>query len=341
MILVWIAAGLLAFYLILPRYGLISSYRSWRKVRERGRVEDALKHMLDNEHEGRHASVESLAGVLNITIPAAMRLLGNMEAQNLVEMQGHELHLTAQGESWALQVVRAHRLWERYLADEARMPLEKVHSEAHRRQHRSSEKDLDALEASLGHPRYDPHGDPIPSRLMPSLPKTGTELTNWQTGLPGVIIHLEDEPELAYAQILAAGLRLGQVIRIIEHAPNRLVISDGENEYHLAPAVAVNIHLAPLPKPEKPAEGVIQLHNLSDLQPAKIVGIDESLQGLTRRRFLDLGLTPGAVIYPELKNLFGDPRAYRIRSTVIALRDDQAEKIWVLPIEEETNSSPE
>jgi Fe2+ transport system protein FeoA len=56
------------------------------------------------------------------------------------------------------------------------------------------------------------------------------------------------------------------------------------------------------------------------------------VQGFTRRRFLDLGLTPGTTIYPELGNFFNDPRAYRIRGTLIALRKDQAAQIWVKPV---------
>ena len=92
-----------------------------------------------------------------------------MESQGLVESRGSELHLTAEGERWAMHIVRAHRLWERYLADEARMPLEKVHTEAHRREHGLTAEQLDEMEAALGHPSRDPHGDPIPTRegIMP------------------------------------------------------------------------------------------------------------------------------------------------------------------------------
>jgi Fe2+ transport system protein FeoA len=62
-----------------------------------------------------------------------------------------------------------------------------------------------------------------------------------------------------------------------------------------------------------------------------VLDIDESCQGFTRRRFMDLGLTPGALVRPELSNAFGDPRAYRIRGTLIALRKDQAAMVLVRP----------
>jgi DtxR family Mn-dependent transcriptional regulator len=258
-----------------------------------------------------------------------MSLIEGMETQGLLETRGDQLHLTAQGERWALHVVRAHRLWERYLADEARMPLEKVHTEAHHREHHITDAQLDELDAALGHPTRDPHGDPIPTREG-TLPKAeGTPVTAWQADRPARIVHLEDEPALAYEQILAAGLRLGQDIRILERTPQRVILSDGENEYRLAPAVASNVTVAPIPEHELLKREAVPLTEIAHDRRAEIVTLDDAVQGFTRRRFLDLGLTPGTIIYPELQNFFGDPRGYRVRGTLIALRKDQAAQIWV------------
>lgn len=316
----------------LPRVGLFSQYKSYRAARERERMEDALKHLLDREQDGRHASPESLAGTLGLARPTVTRLIEGMEAQGLLESRGDRLHLTAEGERWALHVVRAHRLWERYLADEARMPLERVHGEAQRREHRLTEAQLDELDAALGHPTRDPHGDPIPTREGKMDRAEGMPVTAWQPDRPARIVHLEDEPALAYEQILAAGLRLGQDIRILERTPQRVVLSDGENEYRLAPAVASNISVAPLPESELLKREAIPLTELAHDRRAEIVTLDDAVQGFTRRRFLDLGLTPGTTIYPELQNFFGDPRGYRVRGTLIALRKDQAAQIWVKPV---------
>ncbi|MBN1449762.1 MAG: metal-dependent transcriptional regulator [Anaerolineales bacterium] len=328
----YIAVALLLIYIFIPRFGLLALYANWRSARQREQVEDALKHLLDREQSGRHASPESLAGTLDLRRVKTTVLIASMESQGLVESRGSELHLTAAGERWALHVVRAHRLWERYLADEARMPLEKVHTEAHRREHRFTDAQLDELDAALGHPSRDPHGDPIPTREG-ILPKAESKpVTSWQTDRPARIVHLEDEPAIAYQQITAAGLRLGQTIRILESTPQRYVLSDGENEYRLAPAVAANIHVAPLPEGEVLPAGTISLDELKHDQRAEIVTLDEAVQGFTRRRFLDLGMTPGTEIYPELQNFFGDPRGYRVRGTLIALRKDQAAQIWVKPV---------
>jgi DtxR family Mn-dependent transcriptional regulator len=318
--------------IFLPRVGMLALYRKSLVARKREQVEDALKHLLDREQNGRHASPESLAGTLGLPRVTVMSLIQDVEMQGLLESRGSELHLTAEGERWALHVVRAHRLWERYLADEARMPLEKVHEEAQKREHSFTEAQLNELEAALGHPKLDPHGDPIPTRDGKIDRAEGMPITAWPADRPARIVHLEDEPALAYEQILAAGLRLGQDIRIIEKTQNRYVLSDGENEYRLAPAVASNVHVVPLPESEILKREAISLAELKADQQAEILMLDDAVQGFTRRRFLDLGLTPGTKILPELGNFFGDPRAYRVRGTLIALRKDQAAQIWVKPV---------
>jgi DtxR family transcriptional regulator, Mn-dependent transcriptional regulator len=320
LVVLLVLAGLIVF---VPRY-----YK-WKEARQKEYVEDALKHLLGQEQQGLHATVSSLGGSLNLNPTKSMQLLESMESQGLVETRGADACLTPEGERWALHVVRAHRLWERYLADEARMPLEKVHGEAHRREHNLTDAQLDALDASLGHPIQDPHGDPIPKRDGSLAASKGKPLTSWAEGIPTTIIHIEDEPAIAYAQITAEGLRLGQTIRILEKSPERYILTDGENEYRLAPAVAANITAESAVERIVIQPGTMPLAELMHNHKAEIIYLDDSVQGFTRRRFLDLGLTPGTTIYPELKNFFGDPRGYRIRGTLIALRKEQAAKILV------------
>jgi DtxR family Mn-dependent transcriptional regulator len=331
---IWILAVVLVLLIaiFIPRWGLWAQYRRWQAAVERERVEDALKQLLDGQWEGRPISQRVLAANLHLSDKAVLHLINRMQSQNLVDIRGPDLILTAEGERTALQITRAHRLLERYLAYEARMPLEKIHREAHHLEHTMTPEQVDELDAAMGFPRHDPHGDPIPSGEGQLPAELSVPLTAWEPNTPGKIVHLEDEPPLAYAQILAEGLKLAQVIRILEVSPQRYLISDGENEYRLAPAVAANGYVEPLAEKITVGEGVIPLVELAHDQQAAIVALDESCQGFTRRRFLDLGLTPGTMIYPELLNAFGDPRAYRVRGTLIALRKDQAAQVWVRPL---------
>jgi len=79
-------------WMALPRIGLLAFYRTWRTTRERELVEDALKYLLNREHQGRHATPESLSGALALPRARSMRLIEKMEAQGLLETRGAELH---------------------------------------------------------------------------------------------------------------------------------------------------------------------------------------------------------------------------------------------------------
>jgi DtxR family Mn-dependent transcriptional regulator len=324
---------LLAAWFFWPGVGLLAGWRNWRTAQERRRVEDALKYLFSRQQEGHGTSIDALNGTLHLSEGEALKFVARMQAQGLIELKRRDLALTAEGQRWALQIVRAHRLWERYLADEARMPLEKIHNEAHQREHGMTTAQVDELDASLGFPTSDPHGDPIPNAqgAMRLQAKEGAPLTSWEVGVPGKITELEDEPPVAYAQLLAVGIQVGKVVTVIEATPEKITLMDGENEVVIAPAIAGNVYLEPLAEPEVMAAGAIPLSELSTYAKAEIIKLDERCQGFTRRRFLDLGLTPGTLIYPELDNAFKDPRAYRVRGTLIALRSDQADQVWVQP----------
>ena len=312
-----------------PDVGLFVQIRNWRELRRRELFEDALKHIFAWEQRSQNASPESLAGGLNISQSRALRLVTGMEAKGLVHSFAGGLRLTSQGQRLALHVVRAHRLWERYLADDAGMPMARLHQAAEKAEHQLSAEKLDALDAHLGHPEHDPHGDPIPRSDGSLAAIEAVALTDWPLDQAARVAHIEDEPDVIFQQILAAGVRPGSVLRVLENSPERLVISHGEEEHRLAHVVAANIQVAAVaPQLERPA-GVKRLSELAVGTAAEVVELDSLCRGFSRRRLLDLGLTRDAKIEAALENTFGDPRAFRIRGTLIALREEQAAHVWV------------
>jgi DtxR family Mn-dependent transcriptional regulator len=330
----WILLLLIALLIaaLVPTYGIAARWRAYRAHTARERAENALKHLLRQASDGHSASFSSLKGELGLNDSALMALTAKLELEGLIHSDGTHLRLTAEGERVALHILRAHRLWEVYLAEELGMPVAKVHTAAERQEHRLTPQQVDRLSALMGHPDVDPHGDPIPTAdgRVPESP--GTALTAWPLSTPARIVHLEDEPPLAYAQLTAEGLRLGQVVRVIERSPTRITLSDGENEYRLAPMLAANVHVAAVPAevPVAPA-GLVPLTQLPAGEDAEIVALDPSFRGFARRRLLDLGFTPGARIRSELQTFTGDPRAYRLRGTTIALRREQSDRVLVKP----------
>ncbi len=331
----WIlAAGLLAAVALWPRYGAYDLIRARHSSRRRALYEDVLKHMLAWERRGKTATPESVTGALGLGPKRVLELITRMESRGLVRT-GEGLTLTGEGERLALHVVRAHRLWERYLADDAGMPMGKLHQAAEKAEHTLSPEDTDALEAHLGHPARDPHGDPIPTAAGELEPLEGVALSTWPAGEPARIVHIEDEPAVIFQQILAADLRPGMTIRVLEDEPDRLVISDGASELRLAHAVAANIQVAAAERQPARPDGAIRLSELPARTEAEVLELDEACRGFSRRRLMDLGLTPSARISVALENTFGDPRGFRIRGTTVALRRAQARNVWVRPLAQE------
>jgi len=313
---------------------VVFGFSRWRERRlsARGRqhLEDALKHLFDLEYRGSHGTLASLTGALRLPDRMVLELVARMQSQGLLTARDREFDLTPEGERLALQVIRAHRLLERYFADEARLPLKDVHAAAERGEHRLSPDEADRLSASMGHPAMDPHGDPIPTRDGFVPPAAGVPATAWPLNQLARVVHLEDEPPISYAQLVAEGIRVGQTMRLIESTPGRLVFTDGLNEFRLAPAVAANIFLAPAPATEA-LTGLIPLAELHIGGSGEVISLDDSCQGYSRRRLMDLGFTQGARIKAALSTFAGDPRAYEIRGTLVALRRDQSRLVYVRP----------
>lgn len=322
----------------LPRYGVGARVVRWRAVRHRVRVEDALKHMVGAGHRGVAATVESVAGAVGVGASAATSLIEEMEREGLVEIRASALSLTASGREYALQVVRAHRLWERYLDDETDLPLTAIHVAADRAEHRLSVDETDRLDAQLGHPPTDPHGDPIPTTAGQIAPFPGVPLTDYPEGEEAEVTHLEDEPPGVFETIVKIGLSRGTRVTVMERQPGLVRLEVDGRAVSLPSVAAANVHLGPIREFAEPPSDVIPLDQLKRDQDAEVVRIDPRIRGLTRRRLLDLGLTPGTRVRPELEPPFGRPRAFRIRNTLVALRDDQAAGIQVRPVDGDSAS---
>jgi len=329
------APAFLAALLFWPRRGLRARWQRARRFSERVYREDALKHIHKAEVKGRRPTLESIAGAVGVGLDEAARLVGALAADGLLEDRAGTPALTPAGRDAALHIIRAHRLWERYLAEETGYDEEEWHGQAERREHDLSRAELEALAARLGHPTHDPHGDPIPRAGGELLPHGGQLLSTLPLDRPARIVHLEDEPEAVYAQLVAEGLYPGQIVRVTAAGPERVHFWTNGDEHVLAPILAGNIFVRPLPAEE--VEATADSRPLTALklgERARVVALAAGLRGQERRRLLDLGLLPGTEVTAELRSPGGDPTAYRIRGATIALRAEQARLVRVTNEEE-------
>jgi DtxR family Mn-dependent transcriptional regulator len=257
------------------------------------------------------------------------RLALELDTAGLVRLRADVLELTDTGQQVGLQVLRGHRLWERYLSGDGQLPLGQLHRAAERVEHRLTAEGVEALADHLGHPRTDPHGDLVPTAdgVFPSQQRT--PLTAWPLDKPAVVVHVEDEPHESLKAALRAGLRPGTVLRLVARDGEAVVCETLAGRCILAPNIAASIDVRPATEGEGLARPMATLAGLALGGEAEILGLADSCTGLARRRLLDLGFTEGAPVRAVLANLDDEAHGYEIRGTMIALRREQAEQVLI------------
>jgi DtxR family transcriptional regulator, Mn-dependent transcriptional regulator len=130
-------------------------------------VEDYLKAIYVLDAAGVRVTTSALADRMDVSAPSATAMMKRLAELGLVKRAPYRgVVLTAAGRRGALEVLRHHRLLERYLVDTLGLPLDQVHAEADRLEHALSEELEARIDEALGFPTHDPHGDPIPDRNL-------------------------------------------------------------------------------------------------------------------------------------------------------------------------------
>jgi DtxR family transcriptional regulator, Mn-dependent transcriptional regulator len=108
-------------------------------------------------------STNALADSTNTRAASVSDMLKRLAEKGLINYQRYRgVRLTEEGERLALLVIRKHRLWEVFLAEKLQFGWDEVHVIAEELEHIRSERLIEKLDAFLGYPQFDPHGDPIP-----------------------------------------------------------------------------------------------------------------------------------------------------------------------------------
>ena len=327
-LLIFAALVALTAAVLWPGRGLASRARRFARLTERVRMEDVLKQLYKLEYDRLPATVESVAGGVQIPRGQAVRLLQRLEEKRLVTASASRFRLSDAGRTQALHIVRTHRLWERFLADRTGTRPEEWHGLAEEHEHLMSVSEADELASALGHPVYDPHGDPIPTSEGEMPARTGVPLSSLEPGQRGLITHLEDEPEEIYRELVGLGLGLMAPVERLRGEAGRVHFRTGAKRYEVSSALARNVTVEPSGDVADP----LWSRTLADVPPGEsvaVAGISPMCRGPARRRLLDLGVVPGTVIHARMGSAAGDPVAYDIRGALIALRREQSRHIHV------------
>jgi len=311
-----------------PAHGLVARVRRHRQLAGRILLEDALKHVYHQEKRDLPCTLASLGGALEIRSQRAVALVTRMQESQLLRVSDGRILLTGNGVRYAVDVIRAHRLWERYLADETGVDPLEWHALAEEQEHALTREQADALAMRLGNPRYDPHGDPIPTAEGAMPAEEALQLPGLETGERAVVTHIEDEPQAVYAQLLDLGIYLGMELHVVDRTDEGIVCEADGKTLVLAPLAAGNVTIRRL-EGAPPADTGERLDALEPGEWAEVTGISPVCHGLERRRLMDLGLVPGTRILFARRGLMGGLSAYRVRGAVIALREEQARVIGI------------
>jgi DtxR family Mn-dependent transcriptional regulator len=128
-------------------------------------VENYVKTIYLLAQQGRVAEVATgnIAAALGVLPGTVTSMLKTLDDSNLATYTPYEgVRLTAAGRALALRVLRRHRLIEQFLSQTLNLSWDEVHEEAEHMEHAVSDALVDRIDAYLGHPTTDPHGDPIP-----------------------------------------------------------------------------------------------------------------------------------------------------------------------------------
>jgi DtxR family Mn-dependent transcriptional regulator len=190
----------------------------------------------------------ALARYLELNPASVLEMVRKMAERGLVAVQADKsIQLTPEGERQALGIIRRHRLWEVFLVQKLQFQWHEVHSLAEQLEHVNSDELTDRLDEFLGHPPYDPHGDPIPDRYGRLQPTRTIPLADAPAGKSYIIGSFAETDDAFLDHLGKLQLLPGTRVKLAErHAYDQSCsIIVKKSTLHLSEKVARNILVRP------------------------------------------------------------------------------------------------
>jgi DtxR family transcriptional regulator, Mn-dependent transcriptional regulator len=197
--------------------------------------EDGDKPVLTNE----------LAALMHIRAATVTDMLKRLAGKNLIAYEPyHGVEITKQGKSEALKIIRKHRLWETFLVEKLNFSWDEVHDVADQLEHIQSPLLIEKLDAFLGYPKRDPHGEPIPDQsgkmeAVHEIPLSTCELKKGTT-----VTAVKNDSPTFLKYLTQIGLKLGSKISIINKTDfdgSQEILIDGKRKAFISRDAANNV----------------------------------------------------------------------------------------------------
>jgi len=215
-------------------------------------IQDYLKHIYEVTSSGGKATTSQLAenlGISPASVTNMLQKLSKTQPAYLTYQKHQGVRLTKEGRQAALKIIRRHRLIEHYLVEKLGYTWDEVHQEAEVLEHAMSPLLERRIDAALGFPDFDPHGDPIPNAELEMPEIRQFTLNNLESGGAGRITRVPHQDSEVLRNLGTSGLRPGTRIRLLARTPYdqtmRVLIEETGEEIIIGPNLGSQIYLAP------------------------------------------------------------------------------------------------
>lgn len=180
----------------------------------------AIYQIATRNPSGQAVATGELASALEVSPGTVTGMLKTLSEASLATYTPYEgVLLTPEGQRLALRVLRRHRLLELFLVQTLDMAWDEVHEEAEHMEHAASDRLIDRIDAFLGQPAVDPHGDPIPRADGSLTEPAGEPMTNLPTGRPFRVVRVVEQDPAFLRYLSECGLDLNVVGELMENRP--------------------------------------------------------------------------------------------------------------------------
>ncbi|MFN2305113.1 MAG: metal-dependent transcriptional regulator [Anaerolineales bacterium] len=213
-------------------------------------IQDYLKHIYELTVTGGKATTSQLAETLGISAASVTNMLQKLSKTDppyLTYEKHHGAALTDTGKKAALKILRRHRLIELYLVEALNYTWDEVHKEAETLEHAVSPLLEERIDAALGFPQFDPHGDPIPDAKLHLPHIKQTTLSKLEVKKSGQIVRVPHTDSSVLRYLGKSGLRPGTHITLLSRTSYdqtmRVKIIDTDEEVIIGPELGSQISI--------------------------------------------------------------------------------------------------
>ncbi|GAA1050364.1 metal-dependent transcriptional regulator [Arthrobacter russicus] len=198
------------------------------------------------EWPGGQPTTTDLAAQLGVTASTVSANLKKLARDEYIRYEPYgRIELTDTGRSVAVEIVRRHRILETYLHQHLGLAWDQVHAEADQLEHALSDLVLERMDAAIGHPSHDPHGDPIPDADGRIVTAHSGLLADAAPGTEVVVVRVSDRSPDILRYLDERGITIGAVLQVaaVNTAAASIALHSGQGpiEISLSAAKAVRV----------------------------------------------------------------------------------------------------